>query len=94
LRRILLLLAAAALLAAMVATSSVPAAAQADLDGDGVGDDSSIFDEEDNDEEGIFDDDEDGDEIDNVDVEDAFIDGDDMRLSHLWVDAGYQGRSK
>ena len=71
-RRILLLLAAAALLAAMVATSSVPAAAQVDLDGDGVSDDSSsIFDDEDNDEE-------DGDEIDDVDVEEAFIDGDDV----------------
>jgi hypothetical protein len=73
-----LLLATAALLAAMVATSSVPAAAQVDIDGDGVADDSSsIFDGEDNDEEGILDDDEeeDGDEISDVEVGDAFVDG-------------------
>lgn len=69
-RRILLVLAAAALLVAMLGASAVPAMAQVDLDNDGIfDDDNGIFDDDDED---------DGDEIDDVDVEDAFFDGDDV----------------
>ncbi len=67
-RRILLVLAAAALLAAMLGASAVPAVAQVSLDNDGIFDDDN----------GIFDDEDDGDEIDDVDVEEAFFDGDDV----------------
>ena len=71
-RRILLVLAAAALLAAMVTAFSVPAVAQAGLQGDGIFDDSSIFDDEENDAE------EDGDKINHLEVGDTFLDGDDI----------------
>ncbi len=71
LRRILLVLAAAALLVAMLGASAVPAMAQVDLDNEGIfDDDNGIFDDDDEDE--------DGDVIDDVDVEGAFFDGDDV----------------
>ena len=76
-RRILLVLAAAALLAAMVTAFSVPAVAQVGLQGHGIFDDSSIFDDEENDAE------EDGDEVNNVEVGNAFLDGDDICLPML-----------
>jgi hypothetical protein len=72
LRRILLVLAAAALLAAMVTAFSVPAVAQVGPEGDGIFDDSSIFDDEENDAE------EDGDEINHLEVGDAFLDDDEI----------------
>ena len=71
-KRILLVLGAAALLAAMVTAFSVPAVAQAGLQGDGIFDDSSIFDDEENDAE------EDGDEINHLEVGDTFLDGDEI----------------
>jgi len=73
LRRILLVLAAAALLVAMLVASAVPAMAQVDLDGDGLLDDSSIFGNGNDDEE-----DDGGDELDDVDVGDTFLDGNDI----------------
>jgi hypothetical protein len=72
LRRILLVLAAAALLAAMVTAFSVPAVAQVGPEGDGILDDSSIFDDEENDAE------EDGDEINHLEVGDVFLDDDEI----------------
>ena len=70
-QRILLVLAAAALLVAMMGVSAVPAMAQVDLNNDGIfEDDNGIFDDDD--------DDDDGDEIEDVDVEEAFFDGDDV----------------
>ncbi len=71
-RRILLVLAAAALLAAMVTAFSVPAVAQVDLQGDGIFDDNSIFDDQENDAE------EDGDKINHLEVGDTFLDGDEI----------------
>ena len=69
-KRILLVLTAAALLVAMMGASAVPAMAQVNL-----GNNDGVFDND----NGIFDDDDDdGDEIDDVDVEEAFIDGDDV----------------
>ncbi len=52
-----------------MAASAVPAVAQVDLDGDGVVDDSSIFDVNNEGEDA------DGDIIDDVDVGAAFLDG-------------------
>ena len=75
-RRVPLVLAAAALLVAMLAASAAPAMAQVDLDGDGLLDDSSIFgdgnDDDDDEEE------DDGDELDDVDAGEAFLDGSDI----------------
>ena len=71
-RRILLVLAAVALLAAMVTAFSVPAVAQVGLQGDGIFDDSSIFDDQENDAE------EDGDKINHLEVGDTFLDGDEI----------------
>ena len=67
-KRILFVLTAAALLVAMVGASAVPAMAQVNLDNNN-NNNAGIFDD---------DDDDDGDEIDDVDVEEAFIDGDDV----------------
>ena len=67
-QRILLVL-AAALLVALVGASAVPAMAQVDSNNDGVFEDNGIFDEDEGD---------DGDIIDDVDVEEAFFDGDDV----------------
>ena len=69
-KRILFVLTAAALLVAMVGASAVPAMAQVNLDNNNNNNNNAgIFDD---------DDDDDGDEIDDVDVEEAFIDGDDV----------------
>jgi hypothetical protein len=75
-KRILFVLTAAALLVAMVGASAVPAMAQVNLDNNN--NNAGVFD--DDDDNGIFDDDgdDDGDEIDDVDVEEAFFDGDDV----------------
>jgi len=61
----------------MVTAFSVPAVAQVGLQGHGIFDDSSIFDDEENDAE------EDGDEVNNVEVGNAFLDGDDICLPML-----------
>jgi hypothetical protein len=72
LRRILLVLAAAALLVTMLVASAGPVTAEVDLDGDDVLDDISIFGDGNDDEEG------DSDELDDVEVGDAFLDGNDI----------------
>ena len=69
-KRILFVLTAAALLVDMVGASAVPAMAQVNLDNNNNNNNAGIFDDDD--------DDDDGDEIDDVDVEEAFIDGDDV----------------
>jgi hypothetical protein len=75
LRRILFVLTAAALLVAMVGASAVPAMAQVNLDNNN-NNNAGVFD----DDNGTFGggDDDEGDEIDDVDVEEAFVDGDDV----------------
>ena len=73
-RRVLLVLATAASLVAMFVASAVPAMAQVDLDGDGVLDDSSFFGDENDAEE----DDDGDDEVDDVEVGDPFLDGNEV----------------
>jgi hypothetical protein len=67
-----LVLAAAALSGAMLVASAVPAMGEVDLDGDGVLDDISIFGD------GHDAEDADGYELDDVEVGDAFLDGNDI----------------
>jgi hypothetical protein len=68
-----LVLAASALWAAMLVAYAVPATAEVDIDGDGVLDDISVFGDGNDEEE-----EDDGDEVDDVEVGDAFLDGDDI----------------
>ncbi len=77
-KRIMLILTVSAMLAALVVTAAPAMASHSDSDSGSVfSDDRDFGDEDDFGDDEDFDD-EDGDEIDDVDVEDAFFDGDDV----------------